>query len=74
MNEKQMECPAHARKRVWNFFVYATGVSLSPTDYGTLWKMDGPTESCEDEPVEEYKNCGDEVPKSIKQIPYHCLN
>ncbi|XP_053369527.1 mucin-5B-like [Clarias gariepinus] len=25
-----------------------------------LWKMDGPTERCEDEPVEEYTDCGDE--------------
>ncbi|KAB5559480.1 hypothetical protein PHYPO_G00029630 [Pangasianodon hypophthalmus] len=36
------------------------GVLLSPSDYGNLWKMDGPTERCEDEPVKEYENCGDE--------------
>ncbi|TSM20287.1 Mucin-5B [Bagarius yarrelli] len=35
-------------------------VLLSPSDYGTLWKMDGPTEQCEDIPALERTNCGDE--------------
>ncbi|MCJ8738057.1 hypothetical protein PDJAM_G00031110 [Pangasius djambal] len=39
--------------------IIKNGALLSPSDYGNLWKMDGPTERCSDEPVEEYKNCGD---------------
>ncbi|XP_046713225.1 mucin-5AC [Silurus meridionalis] len=36
------------------------GVALSPSDYGNLWKMDGPTERCEDKPIQEYQDCGGE--------------
>ncbi|KAK2868903.1 hypothetical protein Q7C36_000774 [Tachysurus vachellii] len=35
-------------------------VVISPSDYGSLWKMDGPTERCEDLPAPTYTNCGDE--------------
>ncbi|KAK3533881.1 hypothetical protein QTP70_033001 [Hemibagrus guttatus] len=35
-------------------------VMLSPSDYGSLWKMDGPTERCQDIAAPTYTNCGDE--------------
>uniref|UniRef100_A0A3B4D6A6 VWFD domain-containing protein n=1 Tax=Pygocentrus nattereri TaxID=42514 RepID=A0A3B4D6A6_PYGNA len=38
------------------------GVLLSTSTYGNLWKMDGPTEICEDEPERDNVNCGNEVP------------
>lgn len=37
------------------------GVILSPSMYGNLWKMDGPTETCEEQTLEKTPNCGDEV-------------
>uniref|UniRef100_A0A8B9HTT1 VWFD domain-containing protein n=1 Tax=Astyanax mexicanus TaxID=7994 RepID=A0A8B9HTT1_ASTMX len=36
------------------------GAQLSATDYGNLWKMDGPTETCEEQPERVNENCGDE--------------
>lgn len=37
------------------------GERLSPSDYGNLWKMDGPTETCEEQTLQAEENCGDEV-------------
>ncbi|KAI4904106.1 hypothetical protein NFI96_033254, partial [Prochilodus magdalenae] len=36
------------------------GVLLSSSTYGNLWKMDGPTEICEEEPERDNLDCGDE--------------
>lgn len=37
------------------------GNTLSVSDYGNLWKMDGPTEVCKEDTVTLEENCGDEV-------------
>ncbi len=37
------------------------GNTLSVSDYGNLWKMDGPTEVCKEDTVPLEENCGDEV-------------
>lgn len=34
---------------------------MSPSMYGNLWKMDGPTETCEEQTLEKTPDCGDEV-------------
>nr|XP_021333301.1 mucin-5B [Danio rerio] len=44
---------------VYNEFV-SGGSSLSVSDYGNLWKLDGPTETCTEDTMFLNENCGDE--------------
>uniref|UniRef100_A0A4W4E6G3 VWFD domain-containing protein n=1 Tax=Electrophorus electricus TaxID=8005 RepID=A0A4W4E6G3_ELEEL len=48
---------------IYNEFI-KDGVNLSAPDYGNLWKMDDPTEHCEEQAAIVNDNCGDEVPKA----------
>lgn len=41
------------------------GTTLSVSDYGNLWKMDGPTEICKEDKISLDENCGDEVRNEI---------
>uniref|UniRef100_A0A672PAL2 VWFD domain-containing protein n=1 Tax=Sinocyclocheilus grahami TaxID=75366 RepID=A0A672PAL2_SINGR len=45
--------------QVYNEFI-SDGNTLSVSDYGNLWKMDGPTEVCKEDTVPLEENCGDE--------------
>ncbi|XP_071345430.1 mucin-5AC-like [Trachinotus anak] len=38
---------------------YSHGVRISPMDFASFWKMDGPTESCSDYTVETVQSCND---------------
>ncbi|XP_050971216.1 mucin-5AC [Labeo rohita] len=44
---------------VYNEFI-SDGTTMSVSNYGNLWKMDGPTEVCKEDTVPLVENCGDE--------------
>ncbi|XP_016414652.1 mucin-5AC-like [Sinocyclocheilus rhinocerous] len=44
---------------VFNEFI-SDGITQSVSDYGNLWKMDGPMEVCKEDTVALEENCGDE--------------
>lgn len=47
---------------VWLTQLYCTaGVSLSVTDYAETYKVNGPTESCEEPDLKPDLSCGDKV-------------
>lgn len=41
--------------------VCVAGGKLSSSDYGNLWKLDGPLEVCEEPTLTSEESCGDEV-------------
>ncbi|XP_048039251.1 mucin-5AC-like [Megalobrama amblycephala] len=45
--------------QTYNEFI-SDGTTLSVSDYGNLWKMDGPTEICQEDKISLDENCGDE--------------
>ncbi|XP_028812929.1 mucin-5AC-like [Denticeps clupeoides] len=45
--------------QIYNEFI-KNGAMLSSSDYGSLWRMDGPTETCVEETLKTGENCGDE--------------
>lgn len=48
---------------MFNVCVVAGG-KLSSSDYGNLWKLDGPLEVCEEPTLTSVESCGDEVSNS----------
>uniref|UniRef100_A0A3Q3S1K9 VWFD domain-containing protein n=1 Tax=Mastacembelus armatus TaxID=205130 RepID=A0A3Q3S1K9_9TELE len=46
--------------QLYNEF-YSHGAKMSPTDFASFWKMDGPTESCSDYTVESTESCSNMV-------------
>uniref|UniRef100_A0A7N9AQA4 VWFD domain-containing protein n=1 Tax=Mastacembelus armatus TaxID=205130 RepID=A0A7N9AQA4_9TELE len=47
--------------QLYNEF-YSHGAKMSPTDFASFWKMDGPTESCSDYTVESTESCSNMKP------------
>ncbi|KAJ7995021.1 hypothetical protein DPEC_G00255580 [Dallia pectoralis] len=41
---------------------HSHGMTLSPVDFGNLWKLDGPTESCTENPLPTNQQCTDLKP------------
>lgn len=51
----------YCTKIIKNHLSPVLGTTMSVSNYGNLWKMDGPTEVCKEDTVPLVENCGDEV-------------
>lgn len=52
--------PEHPERGMWGSLVLPADVRLTPTEFGSLQKMDGPTEQCQDPVPEDAGTCLDD--------------
>lgn len=43
------------------YFLFLSGAELTTLDFGEIWRMDSPTEECDDPALFPEKNCADQV-------------